>query len=280
MKFGVVIFPTEYSIKPGVLARELEDRQFDTLLLPEHTHIPASRLSPYPSGGELPREYSHTLDPFVALSEAQAVTQNLTIGTGITLAIERDPIILAKEVATLDLLSGGRFLLGVGGGWNKEEMINHNVEPKTRMARLEEYVDAMKTIWRNDEASFQGKFVNFEKIWCWPKPVQKPHPPILLGGNSAQALARATRIADEWMPIVSRQNGTVKNIVSRFYEVCDQQGKARLPITFYGAPRDLKILSEMQTEGVNRAIFWLASDNESETLRTLDSINNLIDTLQ
>lgn len=277
MDFGVVIFPTEYTISPGKLAKELEDRGFDTLLFPEHTHIPSSRHSPYPSGGELPKEYSHTLDPFVALGTAQAVTTRLEIGTGICLVVERDPIITAKEVSTVDLLSGGRFLFGVGGGWNREEMANHGTDPATRMSLLEERIAAMKEIWQNEEASFEGRFGSFEKIWCWPKPVQKPHPPILLGGNSEQALSRAARIADEWMPIPGRQQGSVREIVDRFARACENEGKQTLPITFYGAKRDESYLEEMREAGVKRAIFWLPSDDESTTLTTLDQLKVLKD---
>ncbi len=279
MEFGIVIFPTEYTIPPSVLAKEAESRGFESLFFPEHTHIPASRLSPYPSGGDLPTEYSHTLDPFVALSAAQAVTTTLKIATGVALVIERDPIILAKEVASLDHLSEGRFLFGIGGGWNREEMANHGVDPRTRMALLEDRVAAMKAIWRNDEASYAGSFTSFEKVWSWPKPVQKPHPPILLGGNSEQALARAARIADEWMPIPARQQGTVKEIVSRFKIACEKQDREMLPISFYGAERNLRYLAEMEAAGVHRAIFWIASEDTSKTLATLDQLRDLVEQL-
>lgn len=279
MKFGVIIFPTDYSIAPAPLAVALEERGFESLLFPEHTHIPSSRLTPYPAGGELPKEYSHTLDPFVGLASAQAVTTKLKIGTGIALVVERDPIILAKEVATIDFLSRGRFLFGIGGGWNREEMANHNTDPKTRMALLEERVMAMKEIWKNDEATFSGRFTKFDKIWSWPKPVQKPHPPILLGGNSEQALARAARIADEWMPIPGRQSGTIKEIVSNFTRVCNEAGREVLPISFYGVQRDPAYLAEMQEAGINRAIFWIPSEDESKTLSTLDQLHDLINKL-
>nr|MBA2505176.1 TIGR03619 family F420-dependent LLM class oxidoreductase [Thermoleophilaceae bacterium] len=181
MKFGVAHFLTDYGVGAAELALMVEERGFESLLVPEHTHIPAHRATPYPAGGELPQEYSHTLDPFVALATAAAVTKELRIGTGICLAIEHDPIVLAKQVASLDHESGGRFIFGVGAGWNEEEMRNHGTDPARRFGVLRERVEAMKAIWSQDEASYHGDHVNFDGIWSWPKPVQKPHPPILLG---------------------------------------------------------------------------------------------------
>ena len=176
MKFGAFIFPTDYSIDPAELAREVEARGFESLWFPEHTHIPVSRRTPYPGGAELPEEYSHSLDPFVALGAAAAVTERLKLGTGITLVIERDPITLAKEVATLDHISNGRVLFGVGGGWNREEMANHGTDPSRRWKLLRERIEAMKAIWTQDEAEYHGEFVDFDPIWSWPKPVQRPPP--------------------------------------------------------------------------------------------------------
>ena len=186
MKFGVAIFPTEDAQDPAELARMAEDRGFESLLFPEHTHIPASRETPYPAGGELPPEYSRTYDPFVALTAAAAATERLLIGTGICLIIERDPITTAKEVASIDQLSAGRFLFGVGAGWNVEEMRNHGTDASRRFGLMRERVEAMKAIWTQDEASYHGEQVQFERIWSWPKPLQQPHPPILVGGNGAQ----------------------------------------------------------------------------------------------
>ena len=200
MEFGVGIFPTEDAQFPSELARLAEERGFDYLLFPEHTHIPASRRTPYPAGGELPPEYARTYDPFVALTAASTVTERLKIGTGICLVIERDPIITAKEVASLDVLSSGRFLFGVGAGWNVEEMENHGTDPSRRFGIMRERIEAMKAIWSKDEASYSGRYVNFERIWSWPKPVQKPHPPILVGGNGPQVLDRVLAYGDEWMP--------------------------------------------------------------------------------
>ena len=200
MKFGVAIFATESVQTPSEIARMAEERGFECLLVPEHTHIPASRESPYPGGGELPPYYSRTYDPFVALTAAAAATERLLIGTGICLVIERDPIITAKEVASIDALSGGRFLFGVGAGWNVEEMRNHGTDASQRFGVMRERIEAMKAIWTQDEASYSGRYVDFERIWCWPKPAQKPHPPVLVGGNGPRVLDRVLAYGDEWMP--------------------------------------------------------------------------------
>ena len=165
--------------------------------MPEHTHIPVARTTPYPAGGDLPAQYSHSLDPFVALSAAATVTTRLKLGTGVCLVVEQDPITLAKEVASLDHLSGGRFLFGIGGGWNREEMADHGTDPTTRWALMGERVEAMKVIWTHDEAEYHGRFVDFDPIWQWPKPVQQPHPPVLLGGAGGRALAAVMAYADE-----------------------------------------------------------------------------------
>src|SRR5215210_1866191 len=177
MDFGIATFPTDESIHPARLAQMAEERGFESLFFAEHTHIPASRETPYPAGGELPREYSRIMDPFVALTAAATATERLKVGTGLCLVIERDPIITAKEVASLDYVSGGRFLFGVGAGWNLEEMRDHGTDPARRFGVMRERVEAMKTIWTSEEASYDGRYVSFERIWSWPKPVQKPHPP-------------------------------------------------------------------------------------------------------
>src|SRR5437588_6708066 len=187
MKFGVAIFPTEDVQDPAEIARMAEERGFESLFFPEHTHIPASRETPYPAGGELPGYYSRTYDPFVALTAAATATERLRIGTGICLVVERDPITTAKEVASLDRLSGGRFLFGVGAGWNVEEMRNHGTDASRRFGLMRERVEAMKAIWTQDEASYQGRPVQVEPNWSWPKPLQQPHPPVLVGPNEVEA---------------------------------------------------------------------------------------------
>src|SRR3954465_2460821 len=198
MDFGVMMFPTDDAVAPDELARMAEDRGFESLFFPEHTHIPASRESDYPGGGELPAMYSHTHDPFVALSIAAAATKRLLVGTGICLVVERDPITTAKEVASLDRLSGGRFLFGVGAGWNREEMRNHGTDPRTRFTLMRESVEAMKAIWTQDEAEYHGRLVDFDPIWSWPKPQRRL--PVLVGGLGPRGLDRVLAYGDGWLP--------------------------------------------------------------------------------
>jgi probable F420-dependent oxidoreductase len=186
--FGVGYFATHDGVSPAAFARLVEERGQESVFFPEHTHIPASRETAYPAGGELPRKYSHTYDLFVALTAAAAATSKLRVASGICLVTERDPIVTAKEVASVDDLSGGRMEFGVGAGWNREEMLNHGTDPRTRMALMAERVEAMKAIWTQDEASYHGSYVDFERIWSWPKPAQRPHPPVLVGGNGPTVL--------------------------------------------------------------------------------------------
>src|SRR5205814_9965333 len=204
MDFGVMMFPTDDAVALDELARMAEDRGFESLFFPEHTHIPASRETDYPGGGELPAMYSHTHDPFVALAIAAAATERLLIGTGICLVIERDPITTAKEVASLDQLSGGRFLFGVGAGWNREEMENHGTDPGRRFGIMRERIEAMKAIWTEDEAEYHGRYVDFDPIRSWPKPAQEPHPPVLVGGAGEKVLDRVLRSGDGWLPQPAR----------------------------------------------------------------------------
>jgi probable F420-dependent oxidoreductase len=200
MLVGVFYFPTDYGIEIGELARALEDRGFESLFVCEHTHIPVSRRSPFPGGGELPKRYSHTHDPFVALSFAAAATRTLKLGTGIALIPQRDPIITAKSVASLDQLSGGRFMFAIGGGWNVEEMENHGARYDTRFKLLRERVLAMKALWTQEQAEFHGDFVNFDSVWQYPKPKQQPYPPILLGGETDHTIRRVVEFCDGWFP--------------------------------------------------------------------------------
>ena len=200
METGVFIFDTDYSIDIAELARELEQRGFDALLVPEHTHIPASRLSPWPGGADLPKQYWHTYDPFVSLSFAAAATEKLKIGTGICLLPQRDTILAAKLSASLDRMSKGRFIFGVGAGWNKEELEHHGVDFASRFKRLEEQLQAVKGLWTEEEFGFDGNYVNFTPSWSYPKPVQPSGPPIILGGESDHTLKRIMKYADGWLP--------------------------------------------------------------------------------
>lgn len=271
-----MIFPTEYTIDISELGQEAEARGFEALFFPEHTHIPSSRQTPYPGGGDLPKEYKHTFDPFVALSYVAARTTKLKLGTGICLVNQRDPIILAKQVASLDVLSKGRFLFGVGAGWNWEEMRNHDTNPKTRWSLLEERVGAMKEIWSNDEASYQGSKVHFDSIWSWPKPLQTPWPPVILGANGPSALRLAAGIADEWMPIPRRLDPPLQVQMSTLAELCEAKGRPPIPTGLYGVEVDAERLAYYRSLGVSRVIFWLASTDRDSTLVALDKINSTI----
>lgn len=270
MKFGVAIFPTEDIPAPDELARMAEERGFESLLFTEHTHIPASRETPYPAGGELPPEYSRTFDPFVALAAAATATRELRIGTGICLVIERDPIITAKEVASLDRLSGGRFLFGVGAGWNVEEMRNHGTEAGQRFELMRERIEAMKAIWTQEEASYSGRHVQFERIWSWPKPMQTPHPPVLVGGNGPRVLERVLAYGDEWMP---NRIGDDDGMIRRFQELAalaEQAGRPRIPISIAGMTRDPVRIRRFEKAGVHRCLFWAPSSGRDEVEAAFD----------
>jgi probable F420-dependent oxidoreductase len=277
MKYGLVIFPTDYSIRPDEMARAAEERGFESLFFPEHTHIPASRRTPYPAGGELPKEYSHCHDPFVALSMAAAVTKKLKVATGICLVIERDPIVLAKEVASLDLLSGGRLLFGIGGGWNAEEMENHGTVFKTRWKRLRESIEAMKAIWREDDASYRGELVRFDPIWSYPKPAQKPHPPILLGGHGEAALKRVAAYCDGWMPI-SMMAGDLKQGIADLRRLAAEKGRdpKSISISVFWAAADRETIDGYAELGVERVIFALPPEPASKVLPIVDRYAKLV----
>jgi probable F420-dependent oxidoreductase len=257
MDFGIGYFPTDDAVTPGAFARLVEERGHRSLFFAEHTHIPASRDTPYPGGGELPRKYTHTYDLFVALTAAAAATSSLRIGSGICLVVERDPIITAKEVASLDHLSGGRFEFGVGGGWNREEMRNHGTDPRTRMRLMQERIEAMKAIWTEDDASYHGEFVHFDRIWSYPKPAQRPHPPILVGGNGPTVLDRVLAFGDAWFP-----NYTRGDIMARVNEL---RARADRPIAVMamGVPADPAVLERLQQAGFRRAVHWIASSNRA-----------------
>ena len=279
MHFGVTMFPTEYAIAPAELARALEERGFESLWFPEHTHIPASRRSPYPAGGELPQEYWHTLDPFVALSAAAAVTTRLTLATGICLLIERDTIVTAKAAASVDRVSNGRFIFGIGGGWNAEEMENHGTAFKTRFAKLEEQVAAVRTIWRDEEAEFHGQHVSFDKIWCHPKPVQQPGPPIVIGGSSKHALARAVRYCDGWIPIhTGRELAGMRASLAALERALAEKGRSRasFSVSIYGVAQRPEVIAEYAELGVDRLLFLMRPEPRDQVLPKLDRIAGLM----
>jgi len=274
MKFGVFMFVTEYSIGPAELAKAAEERGFEWLLLPEHTHIPTSRRTPWPGGAELPEEYRHTMDPFVALAVAAAVTRQLKVGTGVCLVPQHHPISLAKRVATLDLLSGGRFVFGVGAGWNEEEMENHGVRPPQRWRLMRESILAMKAIWTQEEAQFHGRFVRFDPIWSWPKPVQKPHPPIWVGGSGPHVLRRVVEYGDGWMPIFGREERLGERI-RELQALAQEAGRGPIPVTVFGAPARPEALEHLASLGVERCVFWLRPAPAAETIPYLDQCAEL-----
>jgi probable F420-dependent oxidoreductase len=277
MHCGVSLFATDYAIAIDELAREAEQRGFESLFVPEHTHIPKSRRSPWPGGADLPQEYWHTLDPFVALATAAAVTKTLKIGTGICLVIERDPITTAKEVASLDFLSGGRFLFGIGAGWNAEEMENHGTEFKSRYRLLRERVLAMKQIWTKEEAEFHGEFVNFDPIWSYPKPAQKPHPPVLLGGESGHTLQRVVDFCEGWFPR-GRGNFDIAASLADLKARADRAGRdiTSISVSVFGAKPDPATLARYAASGVTRAILGLPSKSRDAVLPLLDQYATLI----
>ena len=271
MRFGVQMFSTHYAIRPDALAREAEARDFESLWLPEHTHIPVSRRSPWPGGPVLPKEYSHTYDLFVALAMAAAVTTRIKVASGICLLVERDPITTAKEVASIDELPGGRMLFGIGAGWNAEEMEHHGTVFRTRWKLLKERVQAMKAIWTQDEASFDGELVQFEPIWSWPKPAQRPHPPVILGAHGPKALARVVDYCDGWIPIGVR-SGDLRTEIATLRRLAREKGRdpESISVTVYGAPGDREVLAPLRDAGVTRAVFSLPPAAPEKVLPLLD----------
>jgi probable F420-dependent oxidoreductase len=254
MDFGIGYFPTHDAVGPGAIARLVEEHGHESLFFAEHTHIPASRDTPYPGGEQLPRKYSHTYDLFVALTAAAEATSSLRVGSGICLIIQRDPIITAKEVASIDHLSGGRFEFGVGAGWNREEMLNHGTDPRTRTRLMAERIDAMKAIWTQDEASYAGEFVKFERIWSWPKPAQRPHPPVLVGGNGPTVLERVLAFGDAWFP----NYGGGGDISARGKEL-RERAERPIDLMVMGVPPEAAAIERLQLAGCRRVVHWLPS---------------------
>ncbi len=273
-RFGITMFPTDYSIQPVELARAVEERGFESLLFPEHTHIPASRITPFPGGTDLPEMYWHTHDPFVALAACAAVTSKIRLGTGICLVIERDPITLAKEVASLDLISNGRFILGIGAGWNREEMENHGANYSQRWQVVREKVLAMKAIWTEEAAEFHGEHVDFDPIWSYPKPVQTGGPPVWIGANSKWVFDRVAEYADGWMPIGGLGSGNME----RMEAALSARGRRiqDLHLALFGAPVDAEQLKGRIEQGFDELIFNLPSEPAQEVLTRLDALAEVV----
>jgi probable F420-dependent oxidoreductase len=263
MDFGVGYFPTHDGMTPGAVARLVEERGQSALFFAEHTHIPGSRESRWPGGGELPQKYWHSYDLFVALTAAAEATSRLRVGSGICLVVERDPIVTAKEVASVDHLSGGRLEFGVGAGWNREEMANHGTDPRKRMAVMRERVEAMKEIWTTDEASYSGEFVNFERIWSEPKPAQRPHPPILVGGSGPTVLDRVLAFGDSWFP-------NYRDLKDE--RVAELRSRAERPmyVDVIGMPPKAEAIERCAQLGVRRASLWLPTGARSTVERNLE----------
>jgi probable F420-dependent oxidoreductase len=270
MDTGVAVFPTYYTVDPAAMARLAEERGHESLFFPEHTHIPASRQSAWPGGGELPAKYARTYDLFVALTAAATATTRLRIGSGICLVIERDPIVTAKEVASVDHLSGGRLEFGVGAGWNREEMANHGTDPRQRMAVLRERVEAMQAIWTQDEASYHGEHVNFDRIWSWPKPAQRPYPPVLVGGNGPSVEDRVLAFGDAWFPTYAPEG-----ILERAAAL---RARAERPVDLMisGIPADPRELERYAAAGFRRAVHWLPSAGRGPVERELDKFESAL----
>ena len=273
-EFGISMFPTDYAIQPIELARAAEERGFESMFFPEHTHIPASRKTPWPGGGDLPKEYWHTHDPFVALGAAAAVTKKLKLGTGVCLVIERDPIALAKEVASLDMISGGRVIFGIGAGWNVEEMENHGAQFKRRWKIVREKILAVKEIWTKEAAEFHGEFVNFDPIWSYPKPVQPGGPPILLGSQSPKTFDRVAEYCAGWMPInFPRYN--LEAGLKALVEAGKKAGRGKLPVSMFGVGPNEDHIKKFLDLGLDRLIFALPPAPRETVLPLLDKYAEL-----
>jgi probable F420-dependent oxidoreductase len=271
MHVGVAMFITDYSIGPTELAKALEERGFESLWLPEHSHIPFSRKSPFPQGGDLPKKYYDVMDPFPVAAAAAAVTTKLKVATGICLVPQRDPIQTAKSVATVDQLSGGRFLFGVGIGWNQDEMENHGTEFKKRISVMRERIGAMKEIWTKSKAEYHGQYVDFDPMMTWPKPVQKPHPPVWVGGGLPGAAKRALEYGDGWLPHAFRPEYRLIDRLDE-WKAMEQEAGRSIPVTPFGAEHEPEAWPDYQAAGMERIVISLASEAADEVLPKLDAM--------
>jgi probable F420-dependent oxidoreductase len=277
VKIGLYLVLSEATMPVPELARAVEERGFDSIWVPEHSHIPTTGNTPYPGRGPVTQEFARTLDPFAVLAAAASVTHRIGLGTGICLVIQRDTIHTAKTVATIDQLSGGRVLFGVGGGWNRPEMENHGTDYATRFKRLEEQIAALKAIWTQDEPSFHGRFVKFEPMWCWPKPVAKPHPPIYFGGETEHTLRRVVALGDGWLPRMRDAEKVLRGI-ERLRVLARAAGRdpERIGISAFGLPAREDALAPLRDAGVERAILAVAPGPADDMLRRLDRYAELV----
>ena len=283
VRFGVTTFPTDYGLPVVELAKAVEERGFNSLFFNEHSHIPVSRRTPFPGGGELPLEYMHTHDPFVALTVAACATERIMLGTGICLIVQRDPIMLAKEIASLDRVSGGRVILGIGAGWNVEEMADHGTPFKQRWEILRERVLAMREIWSRDVAEFHGQFVDFDPLWSWPKPAQKPGPKILLGSRSKRCFDRVIEYCDGWMPIgTPGKERDLANGVNELRLRCENVGRSidSLDLAAIGLPAERDAALRHMEIGFKHLIFSLPAADRETSLRALDGYAAIVSSLR
>ena len=279
LKFGVSMFFTDYSMGPAELGKVLESRGFESVWAPEHSHIPLSRKSPFPGGGDLPKKYYDCMDPFVTLTAAAMATQTLKVGTGICLIQQRDPIQTAKLVASIDQVTGGRFLFGVGNGWNQDEMEDHGTEFKSRHKRARENIEAMKEIWTKPKAEYHGEFVNFDPMMTWPKPVQKPHPPVIVGGAFPYSARRAIRYGDGWIPQAARGGyQEIADMIPEFRKMAEAAGRdpASIAITVWFPRNDLDLMKRYVDLGVERVVFNVESVAADQALPVIDGIAALM----
>ena len=274
LNFGASMFFTDYSMAPGELGTALEQRGFESVWAPEHSHIPLSRKTPFPGGGDLPKKYYDAMDPFVTLTMAAAATKKLKVGTGVCLVAQRDPIQTAKLVASIDQVSGGRFLFGIGNGWNRDEMENHGTVFESRHKLAREKVEAMKAIWTQSKAEYHGEFVNFDPMMTWPKPAQKPHPPVIVGGAFPYSARRAIRYGDGWIPQASRgAYSEIADMIPEFRKMATEAGRdaSKIEITVWFPKKDADLMKRYQDLGVSRVVFNLESEKADAVLPVIDS---------
>jgi probable F420-dependent oxidoreductase len=277
MDFGASMFMTDYSMGAVELAQALEARRFESMWNPEHSHIPLSRKTPFPGGGDLPKPYYDAMDPFITLSAAAAATKKLNLGTGVCLVIQRDTIQTAKLVASIDQISQGRFLFGIGGGWNQDEMEDHGTVYASRFKLMREQIEAMKKIWTESKPEYDGELVKFGPMMTWPKPVRKPHPPVIVGGAFPHAARRAIRYGNGWVPIAGR-GGSLDDWLPGFKQMLSEAGRtmADVPISMFGTAPDLDLIKRYQDQGVARVVAGLPAEGADKVLPVLDKWADLI----
>jgi probable F420-dependent oxidoreductase len=279
LAFGASMFFTDYSISPTALGQTLEERGFESVWAPEHSHIPLSRKSPFPAGGDLPKKYYDAMDPFVTLTAAAVATKTLKVGTGVCLVAQRDPIQTAKLVASIDQVSGGRFLFGIGNGWNQDELEDHGIPFASRHKAARERVEAMKEIWTKSKAEYHGEFVNFDPMMTWPKPVQKPHPKVIVGGAFPYSARRAIRYGDGWIPQAARGGyKEIADMIPEFKKMATEAGRdpESIEITVWFPRQDADLMKRYEDLGVARVVFNLESEAEEKLLPVIDGWEKLM----